>query len=247
MSSRRRNTRLRLVLGPQRATSPAPVGRRTIGSAEPSATPARKGHESQPRIGSRRLTVSARQPSFTPDPQYGTSPGQPPYRDHRQPGLPSGHPWSARTEVVAAAPQGTDRARQPSRADHHRGDRQRQRKSQAGRQRFRRRHHHAYPHGDTQPDTDAPRDECGNSSDASPGIRYNRPGIRVDYSRRAATSSVHCARRLSPADQRGELLRTRRILPRCRPWDIRGSWRWGSDHLRRQGRLALGAITTGHG
>ena len=32
-----------------------------------------------------------RQPSFTPDPQYGTSPGQPPYRDHRQPEPPSGH------------------------------------------------------------------------------------------------------------------------------------------------------------
>jgi hypothetical protein len=30
------------------------------------------------------------QPSFTSDPQHGASPGQPPYRDQRQPGPPSG-------------------------------------------------------------------------------------------------------------------------------------------------------------
>ncbi len=45
-----------------------------------------------------------RQPSFTPDPQYGTSPGQPPYRDHRQPGPPPGRParksWPQRHKVL---------------------------------------------------------------------------------------------------------------------------------------------------
>jgi hypothetical protein len=37
----------------------------------------------------------------------------------------------------------------------------------------------------------------------------------------------------SAAEQRRHLLRTGQILPRCRPWGIRDSWRRGRDHQRR--------------
>lgn len=133
-----------------------------------------------------------------------------------------------RSAAVAPKLQGPGRARQRGRADHpHRGNRQRQRERQAGRQRF----HRPHRYGDTQPDADAPRGERKSRADDSSGIRYNRPGTRGDYSRRAATSNVRHARRLPSAEQCGELLRTRRILPQYRPRGIRDSWRRGSDHL----------------
>ena len=52
------------------------------------------GNEQEPQLPyqpQQAYGQQPRQPSFTPDPQYGTSPGRPPYRDHRQPELPSGH------------------------------------------------------------------------------------------------------------------------------------------------------------
>ena len=50
----------------------------------------------------------------------------------------------------------------------------------------------------------------------------------------AASGSGHYTCGLPLAEQRRHLLRTRQILPRCRPWGIRDSWHWGSDHLRRR-------------
>ena len=50
----------------------------------------------------------------------------------------------------------------------------------------------------------------------------------------AASGGGHYTCGLPLAEQRRHLLRTRQILPRCRPWGIRDSWHWGSDHLRRR-------------
>ena len=50
----------------------------------------------------------------------------------------------------------------------------------------------------------------------------------------AASGRGHYTCGVPLAEQRRHLLRTRQILPRCRPWGIRDSWHWGSDHLRRQ-------------
>jgi hypothetical protein len=103
-----------------------------------------------------------------------------------------------RTEVVAAAPPGTDRARQPGRAGHcHRGDRQHERKRQAGRQRFR--HRRAHRHGNTQPGADAPGDEYEDKAKESPGHRAgdhpgacgNHPGTRGDRFRRLRQRPLH--------------------------------------------------------
>ena len=65
------------------------------------------GQESQPLFPPQAYGQQPRQPSFTPDPQYGTAPGQSPYRDHRQPEPPSGHrgrparkSWPQRHKVV---------------------------------------------------------------------------------------------------------------------------------------------------
>ena len=103
-----------------------------------------------------------------------------------------------RTQVVATAPPGTDRARQPGRADHrHRGDRQHQRKRQAGRQRFR--HRRPHRHGNTEPGAGAPRDEYEDKAKESPGHRAgdhpgasgDHPGTRGDRFRRLRQRPPH--------------------------------------------------------
>jgi hypothetical protein len=222
-------SRPEMVSSPDRPAGPALVGRRTMEPANPAAAQNRAG---TPAWVSAAALWSAPVPTF---------------RALR----------AACACVVAAAAQGPDRARRPGRADHHRGDRQRHRRreSPAGRQCFSRRRY-AHPHGRTQPGADAPRGEEEHKAAGNPGYRAgNGPGASSNCSRcRAVTSSSTCSGRravtsssryvrwLPPAERRRHLLRTRRILPRCRPWGIRDSWRWESDHLRRQRRLALGAI-----
>ena len=52
------------------------------------------GNEQEPQLPyqpQQAYGQQPRQPSFIPDPQYGTAQGQPPYRDHRQPEPPAGH------------------------------------------------------------------------------------------------------------------------------------------------------------
>jgi hypothetical protein len=223
-------SRPEMVSSPDRPAGPALVGRHTMGPANPAA--AHRGAGTPAWVSAAALwSVCATA-----------------FRTLR----------AASAYVVAMAAQGPDRARRPGRADHHRGDRQcrRRRKCAAGRRRFPGRRCHAHPHGHTQPGADAPRGEKEHKATGDPGYRAgNDPGASSHCSgRRAVTSSSTCSGRravtsssryvrwLPPAERRRHLLQTRRILPRCRPRGIRDSWRWEGDHLRRQRRLALGAI-----
>ena len=143
---------------------------------------------------------------------------------------------------------GTDPARQPGRADHrHRGDRQHQRNAKQADNASaiaittptgtatpsRAPAHHGTrtePRPKKAPVTARATTPAPAATAPAPAATAPAPAATAP----AASGSGHYTCGLPPAEQRRHLLRTRQILPRCRPWDIRDSWRWGRDHRRRQ-------------
>jgi hypothetical protein len=166
-------------------------------------------------------------------------------------------PAAAPRQVLARTPQGPDRHLRPRGADHrHRG-------GELGRI-------VAKPWHDGRPDDDCFSDGRGSAKSASragwdgrseytseecaddcghvagPGTTGAsaddaRGGSRAPGSR---APGFRGAGQLPSADQRGQLLRARRVLPRCRPRRFRCGRRRQGNNLRGQRRLALGAGLT---
>ncbi len=199
------------------------------------------GQASQPLFPPQAYGQQPPQPSFTSDPQHGASPGQPPYRDQRQPGPPSGdrgrparRSWPQRHKVLTVLGSLTaliiviggiasisGKAKEADNASAVTITTPTRTTTPSPPST-----HHAtstetVPTVTAQATTLAPVATTPSASGNHPGTRGDHPGTRGgrrstthgDHPHRAATFSGHFTRGLSAAERRKHLLRTRRILP----------------------------------